>query len=249
MREKRKNHRLPIHLKLGINRLFRQNDEEIILGDEQIQVVDISKTGLGFICKDDLPLDYYFNCKIEFENDSFFYGVLKIIRKQRDLKQADFFNYGCEFVGLAEFLASKIDDYQQYIEKNGEGQPESFFVDAMIDFPARRKERDATANFKLFKKRIAEFNQSRGWQKANTPKNLAMSIAIEAAELMEIFQWQPSEPSSELILGDEREHIEEELADVLIYAINFANALDIDIAGAIEDKMAKNEKRFPVQGN
>ena len=90
-----------------------------------------------------------------------------------------------------------------------------------------------------------EFVRARRWEDAHSPKNLAMSIAIEAAELMEIFQWSSLERSSDVAKTPEFEHVREELADVLIYCLSLANRLDIDISAAIEDKLVKNAKRYP----
>ncbi|MBC7959689.1 MAG: PilZ domain-containing protein [Vallitaleaceae bacterium] len=109
MNERRRHRRLPIHLELEINQLFKQ--DHIIIGnlDEEIEVVNISKTGIGFMSPAAFPLEYYFNAKIEFDQKKFFYCVLKIIRKEAI---DDSFLYGCEFVGLAEFLSNKVDEYE-----------------------------------------------------------------------------------------------------------------------------------------
>lgn len=96
------------------------------------------------------------------------------------------------------------------------------------------------------KDRINKFVKERNWIEAHSPKNLSMSIAIEAAELMEIFQWISTEEAWNIKDSEEFTHLKEELADVLIYCLSFANQLGIDVAGAIEDKMVKNEKRFPA---
>jgi NTP pyrophosphatase (non-canonical NTP hydrolase) len=96
------------------------------------------------------------------------------------------------------------------------------------------------------KELVTKFVAERDWLKAHNPKNLSMCIAIEAAELMEIFQWMNSEESLEICNTEEFVHLKEELADVLIYCISLANQLDIDIAGAVEDKMVKNGKKYRV---
>jgi hypothetical protein len=80
MQERRKNRRLPITLEIDIDKLFKQDNEIIHDINESIEVINISKTGIGFVCKDELPLDYYFNAKIEFDQLRYFYCVLKIIR-------------------------------------------------------------------------------------------------------------------------------------------------------------------------
>ncbi len=114
MDERRKHRRLPIHLELEINQLFKQ-DHVIIEGlEEEIEVINISRTGIGFISNGDFPLEYYFNAKIEFDQKQFFYCVLKIIRKEKlDVSVL----YGCEFVGLAEFLSKKVDAYEALLEE------------------------------------------------------------------------------------------------------------------------------------
>ena len=94
---------------------------------------------------------------------------------------------------------------------------------------------------------VKEFVQKRDWQKFHTPRNLVESISIESAELLEIFQWSSVEYGS-LIEYDNtiKERVREELADVLIYLISLSNTLEIDIAEAINDKMKKNEKKYPI---
>lgn len=113
MQDRRKYKRLPIELHLEINSLFKQG--YLIIDDlnATIDIINISKSGIGFITKNHLPLGYYFDAKIEFPNNEFFYAVIKIIRKEIFEER---YLYGCEFVGLAEFLADKVDNYQKEIE-------------------------------------------------------------------------------------------------------------------------------------
>lgn len=84
---------------------------------------------------------------------------------------------------------------------------------------------------------IAHFRDTRGWMQFHTPPHLASSISIEAAELLELFQWGnvPTE-----------ERLEEELADVLIYCLSLASVCGIEPLVAIERKMAKNAVKYPV---
>lgn len=112
MHDRRRHKRLPIKLVLEINELFRQDNELIGNMSEEIIVTDISKTGIGFITKSDIPVEYYFNAKIEFDAKRFFYCVVKILRK---VQEEDHILYGCEFIGLAEFLANKVDEYEEII--------------------------------------------------------------------------------------------------------------------------------------
>lgn len=114
MEERRRHKRLPLKLEIDIDKLFKQDNEIIDDINESIEVINISKTGLGFLCKDELPLDYYFNAKIEFSEARFFYCVIKIIRKE-ELEGK--FLFGCEFVGLAEFLSNKVDEYEALLEE------------------------------------------------------------------------------------------------------------------------------------
>ncbi|HUT82237.1 MAG TPA: nucleotide pyrophosphohydrolase [Candidatus Bathyarchaeia archaeon] len=99
--------------------------------------------------------------------------------------------------------------------------------------------------FEILKKDMMRFLEERDWIKFHTPKNIAMSIAIEAAELMELFQW--TNPPKEEILVDEAilARIKDELADILIYSISMGLQLNIDLFACIKDKMNKNHERFP----
>ena len=96
---------------------------------------------------------------------------------------------------------------------------------------------------------VADFISRRDWNKYHTPKNLAMSISIEAAEIMELFQWVTNEEASENVQNDPSVKIalEDELADVMIYCLSMANTCDIDIAHSIRRKLTENEIRFPVE--
>lgn len=95
---------------------------------------------------------------------------------------------------------------------------------------------------------VDTFVGARDWYQFHTPKNLAMSIAIEAAEIMEHFQWLTVEESSALMRDPkQRAEVADELADVLIYCLSLANSTGIDISEAIQAKLARNEKRFPVE--
>ncbi len=93
---------------------------------------------------------------------------------------------------------------------------------------------------------VKEFRDQRDWEQFHTPKNLSMSIAIEAAELMEELQWLTSEESRRLREDEEKlVRLGEELADIVIYALTFANSLDLDVSTAVRDKLAKNARKYP----
>ena len=97
------------------------------------------------------------------------------------------------------------------------------------------------------KKKIKAFIKDRDWEKFHSPKNISMSIAIEAAELMEHFQWLTIEQSKRLLSKkSEREDIEDELADIAIYILDFCNAFNINIEKCILRKLEKSSKKYPV---
>lgn len=101
------------------------------------------------------------------------------------------------------------------------------------------KAQDNTTTLQELKDLVAKFRDERDWAKHHSPKNLAMSIAIEAAELMEHFQWDDYTKSN-------RAEIEAELADVLIYCFNLADTMDIDLSSAFKAKLAKAGQKYPV---
>ena len=95
--------------------------------------------------------------------------------------------------------------------------------------------------------RIADFVAQREWQPFHDPKNLAMAIAVEAAELMEHFQWARSEQLAELVAEPGlRSQVTDELADVLAFVLALANVLDIDLSDALRAKMVKNAAKYPA---
>lgn len=88
------------------------------------------------------------------------------------------------------------------------------------------------------KRKIIEFNEERDWDQFHSPENLAKSISIEAAELLECFQWDSSYNKDDVC---------EELADVLNYCIVLADKLDVDINKIVLDKLEKNKAKYPVE--
>ena len=94
---------------------------------------------------------------------------------------------------------------------------------------------------------VSDFVDARDWQQFHRPKNLAMSIAIEAAELMEHFQWLTNEQVDEAVSDEERlSEMRDEMSDVLSYLLALANALDIDLTESLRDKMDKNNRKYPA---
>lgn len=105
---------------------------------------------------------------------------------------------------------------------------------------------DAQITLQDLKQKMADFVRERDWEQFHTPKNISMSIAIEAAELMEHFQWLTVEQSKQLdskALAD----IGEELADIVIYSLSMANFLKLDLAQTVLAKMEKNILKYPVE--
>lgn len=91
---------------------------------------------------------------------------------------------------------------------------------------------------------VTAFVRERDWERFHSPKNLSMALAAEAAELMEHFLWDTPEASHDRA---NHEEVADELADILIYAIEFANITDTDLSRAIERKMRKNALKYPVE--
>ena len=104
---------------------------------------------------------------------------------------------------------------------------------------------DKTRTIQEIKDKVDLFVKKRNWTQYHNPKNLAMSIAIEASELMEIFQWLTLEEAANINNSHEKIHLQEELSDVIIYCFSLANQLGIDIASAVDDKIEKNGIKYP----
>jgi NTP pyrophosphatase (non-canonical NTP hydrolase) len=107
---------------------------------------------------------------------------------------------------------------------------------------------DSTTTLAELKARVLAFAREREWEQFHAPKNLSMALAAEAGELMEHFLWSTPEASHGVARdGARRKRIEEELADVVIYALEFANVTGMDVAAVIEAKMSANAKKYPVE--
>jgi NTP pyrophosphatase (non-canonical NTP hydrolase) len=94
--------------------------------------------------------------------------------------------------------------------------------------------------------RIIAFRDARNWKQFHNPKDLAISLSLEAAEVMEHFQWKSEEEMNEYIKTD-KAHIADELADVLYWILLMGYDLDIDVLEALEIKMDENERKYPVE--
>ena len=108
---------------------------------------------------------------------------------------------------------------------------------------------DRTATVESFKQMMREFVAEREWNKYHTPRNLAASTAVEAAELLELFQWLTPEEVAHKSKHDPafRKAVGEEMADVFMYLMSLANALDMDMATTVSAKMAKNRLKYPPE--
>ena len=129
-----------------------------------------------------------------------------------------------------------------------------FYAAEIARWPARTQPQqmtplaDSTTTVADLKARVLVFAQARDWEQFHAPKNLAMALAAEAGELMEPFLWVTPEQSRALVADPaKRAKIADELADVVIYALEFANATGLDVAAAIAAKMAANAEKYPVE--
>ena len=94
--------------------------------------------------------------------------------------------------------------------------------------------------------RLREFAAARNWERFHNPKDLALSVSIEAAKLLEVFQWKSVEEIEANLRGPEgRSALEDELADVFIYLLRLADVTGVNLAEATDDKISRNEARFP----
>jgi NTP pyrophosphatase (non-canonical NTP hydrolase) len=98
---------------------------------------------------------------------------------------------------------------------------------------------------RALQQRLAAFAAARDWEQFHSPKNLAMALSVEAAELVEEFQWL-TEAESKALDAERHERVRLELADVFIYLLRLADRLDVDLMRAADDKIALNERKYPA---
>jgi len=106
-------------------------------------------------------------------------------------------------------------------------------------------------DFTRLKVRLREFARARNWEQFHNPKNLVMALSVEAAELVEHFQWLTAEQAISLT-DEQKKEVALEMADIIIYLSRLSDQLDIDLLSVINEKIAINEDRFPpdvVAGN
>ncbi|HJP77869.1 MAG TPA: nucleotide pyrophosphohydrolase [Pseudonocardiaceae bacterium] len=95
---------------------------------------------------------------------------------------------------------------------------------------------------------VRQFAVDRGWRKFHTPRNLATALVVEAAELLELFQWDSEALSTEL-LARRRSEMEGEIADIMIYLLHLSDVSGVDIEDAVRRKMQVNNDRWPVESS
>ena len=100
-----------------------------------------------------------------------------------------------------------------------------------------------TDSIKELQEQVVAFRDARNWRQFHNPKDLAISISLEAAELLEVFQWSGTDLTAE----GKRDKIREELADVLIYCGLMASATNLDIAEIVTEKLQENNRKYPVE--
>ncbi|MFO7306813.1 MAG: nucleotide pyrophosphohydrolase [Gammaproteobacteria bacterium] len=93
---------------------------------------------------------------------------------------------------------------------------------------------------------LRRFARERDWDQFHSPKNLASALVVEAAELLECFQWL-TEEQSRALSDDDKRKVTEELADVFLYLIRLADKLDVDLLEGARDKIARNAEKYPVE--
>jgi len=102
------------------------------------------------------------------------------------------------------------------------------------------------ASLEALRDALRQFASERDWDQFHSPKNLAMALSVEAAELLEHFQWMP-EADSAALAPEQHAKVREEVADVLLYLIRLADKLDIDLLPAAAEKIEVNRTKYPVE--
>ncbi|CAI5742536.1 unnamed protein product [Hyaloperonospora brassicae] len=106
---------------------------------------------------------------------------------------------------------------------------------------------EPTMTLEGLRKRVAEFADERDWNQFHTPRNLLLALTSEVGELCEIFQWKGEVKNTEDWSARDKEHLGEEISDVLIYLVRLADKCDVDLAAALSDKIAKNAQKYPAE--
>ncbi|WP_353192786.1 nucleotide pyrophosphohydrolase [Pandoraea pnomenusa] len=90
------------------------------------------------------------------------------------------------------------------------------------------------------------FADARDWHRFHTPKNLAMALSVEVAELVEIFQWQTDAEAGAVMQSSEARHVEQELADIAMYLVRLSSVLGVDLNRAVTEKLVMNAQKYPA---
>ena len=102
-------------------------------------------------------------------------------------------------------------------------------------------------NLEKISERLKKFSKDRNWEQYHSPKNLAMALSVEVAELVEIFQWSNDGGTKEIKDPETRKQIEEEIADIFNYLVKFVDLMDIDLEKISLEKIQKNDEKYPVE--
>ena len=102
-------------------------------------------------------------------------------------------------------------------------------------------------NLEKISERLKKFSKDRNWEQYHSPKNLAMALSVEVAELVEIFQWSNDGGTKEINDPVTRKQIEEEIADIFNYLVKFVDLMDIDLEKISLEKIQKNDEKYPVE--
>lgn len=105
---------------------------------------------------------------------------------------------------------------------------------------------EATTTVREMRETVAAFNTERDWARYHSPRNLAMALTVEAGELLELFLWS-SDEGPQPPVESRRPRVEEEAADVMICLLNLCDRSGIDLAAAVQAKLARNAERYPVE--
>ncbi len=137
----------------------------------------------------------------------------------------------------------------EYSDRNSHSLNEETKYDSSREFIWRaRALKDNETSIGSLKDAVRDFVHKRRWEKYHNPKDLAESICIEAAELLQLFQWTKPEESENIKCNLEKaQRIKEELADVVLYCLSMANSLDFDLSTGILSKIEQNKRKYPAE--
>ena len=111
----------------------------------------------------------------------------------------------------------------------------------------RWNEFEQRIKFRKISERLKKFSKDRNWEQYHSPKNLAMALSVEVAELVEIFQWSNDGGTKEIKDPETRKQIEEEIADIFNYLVKFVDLMEIDLEKISLEKIQKNDEKYPVE--